>query len=89
MQIEYRSLSAEGYFIEERGHPAKLLLNDLSMILAHGDDELSPFHHLLRQLVLNVGGWISTFLNQAAADERMNRLRLGLDARRSDTIRIL
>ncbi len=80
MQIKYRYFSAERHFVKERDSAAESLLNEITMVLSHRDDEIHPFNHLLRQLPLDMRGGVSAFENKPVADDGMNRLGFGLDA---------
>lgn len=65
---------------------AKSPLNEFTMVLPHGDDEINPFNQLLRQFPLDMGRRVSGSPNKSVADNRVYHLRLGFDAGRFNEI---
>jgi len=80
MQVEDRSGLPERHFIKKGNGHTELLLDEVPMGMAHGDDHISVENQLLGQEPLGMCGWIGAFLDQSMVDDGMDGLRLRDDA---------
>ena len=86
VQVKNRGFLAERHFIEEWSCQTELLLNELAMVQAHGNNEIDPIDQFFGQCLWNVCRGVDAFQDQRVTDHKGDRLRRGLDTSRFHSV---
>ena len=86
VQIENRFTLLKANFVKEPNVTVEVLSDPITVIEPHRDGQRHPVKQFLRHLALDMIGRVTPFHGEALANQGMNVLGVGLDARRADDV---